>query len=132
MSHRRTFPRSALTSLVTTSLDFALLVALVELAGASYALATWCGTVLGSTSNFLINRRWAFAARGGAIPGQAGRYVLVQIGSSALHTLGVWQATRLGIAYMVAKVVVAIAAYLVWNYPLNHHFVFSRPREAAP
>jgi hypothetical protein len=46
----RTFARSALTSIVTTSFDFVVLAALVELAGASYALATFLGTVVGSTS----------------------------------------------------------------------------------
>ena len=54
--------------------------------------------------------------------------MLVQVGSSALHTIGVWQATEHGMGYMLAKIVVAIAAYLVWNYPLNHHFVFRRAR----
>jgi putative flippase GtrA len=125
MTHRRTFPRSAATSIFTTSLDFGLLAALVELGHVNYVLATFLGTVLGSTSNFLINRRWAFAATDGHAGHQAARYLATQAGSAALHTSGVWLLTRFGgVRYLVAKVVVAIAAYLVWNYPMNHYFVF--------
>lgn len=114
-----------MTSIFTTSLDFAVLAMLVECFGVAYALATFLGTLVGSTSNFLINRRWAFAAHAGHVGHQALRYLLVQIGSIALHTAGVWLATGAGAEYLVAKVVVACAAYLVWNYPLNRAFVFA-------
>jgi putative flippase GtrA len=124
----RTFPRSAATSIFTTGLDFALLAALVELAHVNYVLATFLGTVLGATSNFLINRTWAFAATQGHVGGQAARYALVQVGSATLHTSGVWLLTAFGdVRYLVAKVIVAVAAYLVWNYPMNHLFVFPAP-----
>lgn len=119
------FARSTLTSIFTTSLDFALLALLVERFGVGYALATFLGTVLGASSNFLINRAWAFRAADGHAGHQALRYALVQVGSSALHTSGVWLATRAGAEYLVAKVAVASLAYLVWNYPLNRTFVFS-------
>lgn len=124
-----TFPRSVLTSIFTTSLDFALLVTLVEVAHTDYVLATFLGTVLGASSNFLINRSWAFRATHGHAGHQALRYLLVQIGSAALHTSGVWLLTDFGgVRYVISKVVVAIAAYLVWNYPMNRHFVFpARP-----
>jgi len=35
-----------------------------------------------------------------------------------------------GVRYLIAKVVVAVAAYLVWNYPMNHFFVFPARRRA--
>jgi putative flippase GtrA len=118
------FARATATSIFTTSLDFALLALLVECFGVNYALATFLGTVLGASSNFLINRVWAFRAAEGHAGHQAARYFLVQLGSSAIHTTGVWLATRAGIEYLVAKFAVACLAYLVWNYPLNHAFVF--------
>ena len=119
------FARSAITSIFTTSLDFALLAALVELAGLGHPLATFLGTLVGSTSNFLINRSWAFRAGEGRAGAQAVRYVLVQLGSIGLHTLGVWWLADLcGVRYLVAKVIVAVAAYLAWNFPLCHFFVF--------
>jgi putative flippase GtrA len=121
------FPRSVLTSIATTSLDFIVLAGLVELAGVNYVLATALGSLVGSTSNFLINRRWAFRARDGHLGHQAARYVAAQLGSASLHTSGVWLLTRFGgVRYLVAKVVVATLAYLVWNYPVNRYWVFRR------
>jgi putative flippase GtrA len=126
----RTFSRSTLTSLLTTALDFGVLTGAVELCGVDYVLATWLGTVVGSLSNFTINKHWAF--RGSPIPlrGQLVRFVLVQAGASALHTVGVWLLTRFGgVPYQVSKLVVAVAVALAWNYPMNKAVVFSTDGE---
>jgi|SRR5580692_8849506 putative flippase GtrA len=121
------FARSLVTSLFTTALDFATLIGLTELAGVNYVVSTWIGTIVGSLSNFAINKRWAFSARSAALGPALGRFVLVQGGASGLHTVGVWALTRFGgVPYPVSKLVVAAAVYLVWNYPLNHWFVFRR------
>jgi putative flippase GtrA len=121
------FARSLVTSLFTTALDFATLIGLTELAGVNYVVSTWLGTVVGSLSNFAINKRWAFSARSAALGPALGRFVLVQAGASGLHTLGVWALTRFGrVPYPVSKLVVAAAVYLGWNYPLNRWFVFRR------
>jgi putative flippase GtrA len=139
--HRRgTFSRSALTSLFTTALDFGTLTGLVELLGVDYVLATWIGTVVGSLSNFTINRIWAFDARDRPQAGQFARFLLVQAGASILHTLGVWGFTRfLGMPYQASKIVISVLVYLGWNYPMNRWFVFRRwvaaivpPNQAAP
>jgi putative flippase GtrA len=129
---RAIFRRSVLTSLMTTALDFGTLVGLTELLRISYVLATWIGTVVGSLTNFAINKQWAFSARSAAAIPALGRFVLVQIGASALHTAGVWLLTRFGrLPYPVSKLVVATAVYLGWNYPLNRWFVFN-PRHRPP
>lgn len=120
------FRRSLLTSLLTTALDFGTLVGLTELGHVDYVVATWIGTVVGSLANFSINKLWAFEAR--AIPaGPAlARFVAVQAGASALHTLGVWALTRfLRLPYPLSKLAVATAVYLGWNFPLNRWFVFA-------
>ena len=44
----RTLPRSIVTSLITTALDFGVLTGAVELLHVHYVLATWLGTVVGS------------------------------------------------------------------------------------
>jgi putative flippase GtrA len=129
---RAIFRRSVLTSLLTTALDFGTLVGLTELLRISYVLATWMGTVVGSLTNFAINKQWAFSAGSAAAIPALGRFVLVQIGASALHTAGVWLLTRFGrLPYPVSKLVVATAVYLGWNYPLNRWFVFN-PRHRPP
>lgn len=129
----RTFSRSTLVSIFTTALDFGTLVGLVELLGMGYVPATWAGTVVGSLSNFLVNRHWAFEAGESRLGTQVWRFLLVQAGASALHTLGVWLFTRYGgLPYVVSKTVVAALVFVAWNYPLNRAFVFRRaPAEGA-
>ena len=126
--HRKgTFPRSTITSLFTTALDFGTLTGLVELLGVNYVLATWLGSVVGSLSNFTINRVWAFDARDRPGTGQFARFVVVQAGATLWHTLGVWLLTRFeGLPYQASKLVIAALVYLVWNYPMNRWFVFRR------
>jgi len=125
--HCGTFSRSALTSLFTTALDFGTLTGLVELLGVDYVLATWLGSIVGSLCNFTINRVWAFDARERPGTGQFLRFILVQVGASLWHTLGVWAFTRLlGVPYQASKLIIAAAAYLGWNYPMNRWFVFRR------
>jgi putative flippase GtrA len=121
-----TFGRSVATSLLTTALDFGTLVGLTELGGINYVVATWVGTVVGSLSNFALNKAWAFSARSAPAVPAFGRFAVVQVGASALHTAGVWALTRFGrLPYPVSKLVVATSVYLAWNYPLNRWFVFN-------
>ena len=125
----RTLPRSILTSLFTTALDFGVLTGAVELLHVNYVLATWLGTVVGSLSNFAINKRWAFHGSPLALRHQLLRFVLVQAGSSALNTVGVWLLTRFaGLPYLGSKTVIAAVVALGWNYPLNRRLVFSHHR----
>ena len=124
--------RSVLTSLFTTALDFAVLTGAVELLHVNYVLATWIGTVVGSLSNFTINKHWAFKGSPVPLPSQFARFVLVQAGASGLHTLGVWLMTRFGgLPYQVSKLIVAAAVGLGWNYQMNRLLVFSRPDEGS-
>ena len=123
---RGTFSRNTLTSIFTTALDFVTLTGLVELAGVDYVLATWIGTIVGSLSNFSINRWWTFQASWQPRSTQFLRFVLVQVAASGLHTAGVWLFTRfVGLPYPASKLVVAALVYLAWNYPMNRWVVFA-------
>ena len=128
----RSFSRSTVTSLFTTALDFLTLVAMVEVLGFGYVVGTWAGTVVGSLSNFAINKHWSFEAGPSPVGPQMGRFLLVQVGASALHTLGVWLFTRFcGLPYLGSKTLVAVLVFLAWNYPLNRVFVFPLARRVA-
>ena len=121
----KSFYRNTLVSVFTTALDLAVLTSLVELAHVDYRIATFLGTVVGALSNFIINRSWSFGATHVMPHWQLLRFVPVQIGSSALHTLGVWLFTAaVGLPYFGSKIVVATLVYLIWNYPMNRYFVF--------
>jgi putative flippase GtrA len=98
-----------------------------------YVVATWLGTVVGSLSNFAINRSWAFRGSAVKLRWQLLRFVGVQVGASTLHTLGVWLLVRFGgISYQIAKLIVATVVAVGWNYPLNHALVFARRITPAP
>ncbi len=127
------FIRSALTSLLTTSLDFGVLTAAVELGHVNYVFATWLGTVVGSLSNFWINKHWAFKGSTIGLPHQLGRFVLVQVGASGWHTLGVWLLTRYGgLPYQISKLIIAAVVGVAWNYPMNHSVVFTKKTAKTP
>jgi putative flippase GtrA len=133
MKISRTFLRSVLTSLFTTGLDFLTLVTAVELFAVNYVVATWLGTVVGSLSNFSINRKWAFRGSALKLRWQLLRFIGVQVGASTLHTLGVWLLVRFGgLSYQIAKLVVAALVAVGWNYPLNHALVFARRVRPEP
>src|ERR1700690_3426559 len=103
------FLRSAATSVLTTALDFAVLIGSVELLHVNYVLATLFGTIVGALSNFTINKHWAFKGSSIPLPSQLARFVLVQAGASGLQTLGVWLLTRfLKIPYQASKLIVAV------------------------
>ena len=126
------FIRSGLTSLLTTAFDFAVLTGCVELLHVNYVLATWLGTVVGSLSNFTINKHWAFKGSMVPLPHQLGRFVLVQAGSSGWNTLGVWLLTRYGgLQYQISKAIIAAVVAVAWNYPMNRVFVFARKHPTA-
>jgi putative flippase GtrA len=126
------FVRSGLTSLLTTAFDFAVLTGCVELLHVNYVLATWLGTVVGSLSNFTINKHWAFKGSAVPLPHQLGRFVLVQAGSSGWNTLGVWLMTRYGgLQYQISKLIIAAVVGVAWNYPMNHVLVFAK-KNATP
>lgn len=117
------------TSLITTALDFLVLTGLVELAHVHYLTATVAGTLVGASSNFLINRHWSFDDHKGMMHWQIVRFVPVQAGSSGLQALFMWLLVgEAHVQYMIAKTIVAVTVYLMWNYPMNRYFVFPRAR----
>lgn len=123
----KSFTRNSITSIFTTALDFGVLTGMVELLHVHYVLAVFCGTVVGATSNFIINRRWSFEATHSVPHWQLVRFLPVQVGSSGLQTLGVWLLTEHSrLSYFGSKIVISIAVYLCWNYPMNRWFVFRR------
>jgi putative flippase GtrA len=123
--------RSSVTAVIATALDFLTLMGLVQLAGVDYRIATFVGTVVGAIANFWINRQWSFEAQDGRVEWQFARFIPVQVGSSVLHTLGVWALTAAGMVYIASKVVVATLAFLVWTYPMNRWFVFRRAKPST-
>jgi putative flippase GtrA len=124
--------RHQVAALVATAVDFATMIALVELAGARAPVATAVGACSGAVTNFALGRTWAFGARDGAIGPQAARYAVVSSASAAWNAFGEWLAHDVAnVPYVLARACVALVVSLAWNYPMQRWFVFRHRSEAT-
>ena len=120
--------RHQLASLVSTAVDFGVMVLFVELLGRSPVLGTLAGATCGALTNFQLGRHWIFEAEHEGAAPQALRYAVVSASSAGLNALGEYAAhDLLGVHYLAARALVAIAVSFAWNFPMHRHFVFRRP-----
>jgi putative flippase GtrA len=121
------FGRHQIGAIVATGIDFGTMSVLVSFLGLAAALATAIGAAVGGISNFLLGRHWIFSAGDGHAGQQARRYVLVSAMSLGLNSGGEYILhDRLGIQYLLARVVVASLVSVGWNYPVQRSFVYRR------
>jgi putative flippase GtrA len=118
--------RHQLGALGATLVDFATMIACVH-AGLTPVAGTALGAGVGAAANFALGRYWVFPA---GLPGrarrQAIRYALVSLSSLALNTLGELLLHDVAhMQYVLARVVVAGAVSLAWNFPLQRGWVFA-------
>lgn len=122
-----------LASVITTAVDFGTMIGLVELAHANPVWATPVGATAGAVTNFLLGRRLVFAGGGGNLAGAGVRYALVSLCSLGLNTAGEHLLFAvLGVQYLLARALVAIAVSLLWNFPMQRYFVFPQRRRGEP
>jgi putative flippase GtrA len=120
------FGKHQLASVITTVVDFLVMIALVSVVGLSAEVGTACGAASGAIVNFIIGRHFTFRATGHAAHSQAARYALVSACSLGLNTLGV----HIMIAvippqfYVVARAITAALVSFLWNFPMQRYFVF--------
>jgi putative flippase GtrA len=131
------FGRHQVGALVATAIDFGTMSALISGFGLFAPLATAIGAALGGVSNFLLGRYWIFSAKDGHAGEQAWRYVLVSGVSLGLNAGGEYILhDRLGIQYLLARVIIAAAVSVGWNFPIQRAFVYRRggvvPSPASP
>ncbi|HEX7671894.1 MAG TPA: GtrA family protein [Polyangiaceae bacterium] len=124
-----TLLRHQVASLVATSVDFSLMILLVEVAKVAPSTAALAGAGTGAIVNFAYNRRHTFPrAREGTQVRQAVRYAVVSAASAALNAAGEHVGTRLlGLPYVLTRMAVSLIVGLCWNYPLHRGFVFASP-----
>lgn len=121
----RALGRHQLGAIASTAVDFAMMIALVEVLGLSPVVGTAISAPCGGVSNFALGRAWIFRGHAGSIVSQALRYALVSVASVGWNTLGehaIHDVAR--IQYVVARGIVAVAVSLLWNFPMQRHFVF--------
>ena len=113
-----------LSSLVATGVDYCIMIACVSLFGLSPVVGTVIGALGGAVTSFTLGRRWVFDARRGALGGQALRYAMVSAVSLCCNAGGEWLMLRLGLHYIVARLVTSTVVGVGWNFPMHRHFVF--------
>lgn len=128
----RLLGRHQLAAAFATLVDFAMMVALVEIVGILPPTATLISATVGGIANFAVGRLWAFRARHrGSMTSQGARYALVCAGGAfvnasllgALLALSAWP-------YIAARAVVSVFVSVVYTYPMHTRFVFRAVRDA--
>jgi putative flippase GtrA len=128
LADARLLGKHQVAAVLGTSVDFASMVALVELLGLSPPAATMLSAVAGGVTNFVLSRRWVFrASRREALPAQMLRYAMTSLGGAALNALLLMLVLRTsgGVPYVAGRVVVAVLVSLAYTYPMHARFVFS-------
>jgi putative flippase GtrA len=121
--------RHQIASVISTVVDFGVMILVVELLQRPPVVGTIVGATCGAFTNFQLGRHWTFGAGHDHVAPQALRYALVSAASAVLNALGEYAIHDvLGVQYFAARALVAVAVSLLWNFPLQRHFVF-RHRE---
>jgi putative flippase GtrA len=119
--------RHNVAAVVTTVVDYSIMVALVELGGFGPVPATALGALAGAITNFTLGRFFTYRVRREPMVGQALRYALISGASLGWNSLGEYLfASALGLQYFVARVVTSVIVSTAWNYPMQRFYVFSR------
>lgn len=109
-----------------TLVDVVVLVLLVE-SGTQVALAAFFGATAGAVVNFALNKYVAFRDRSRINAPQLVRFGLVAVATAILMALAMQLvAVKLGVPYLLAKVVCAAVVFASWTYPAQRRLVFRR------
>ena len=111
---------------IGTATDVGLLALLVE-HGTRIPVAAFCGAAAGATVNFVINKYFAFRDRTPVTGAQLGRFALVAVATAILMAILMEAvAVRMGVPYLLAKLICAALVFAVWTYPAQRKLVFQR------
>jgi putative flippase GtrA len=121
--------RHQLGAVAATAVDFATMIVSVQWIGLSPVAGTAAGATLGATTNFALGRGWVFSGQSQHVALQGARYGLVSAASAGLNALGEhWVHDKAHVQYVIARMLVAIAVSLFWNFPMHRQFVFPEGR----
>lgn len=119
--------KTAVSSVASTMVDVASLAALIEVLGVPVGAAAFCAAAVGALVNFMATKFWAFSDRSPLAPRQVAAYALMAAGAAALVALCIHLLVNgAGVAYLLAKAIAAVLVFLVWSYPVQARFVFSK------
>ena len=114
------------TSVVSTVIDYGVMVLAVETGALGPVWATVMGAFCGAITNFIANRHFTYRAHHIHVSRQAWRYALVSAASLGLNAGGEHLFHNfVGLQYLVARIITSVIVSNGWNYPMQRFFVFS-------
>ena len=117
------------TAIISTIVDYSVMVGVVELTKLGPVAATPIAAFCGAVTNFTINRSFTYRATRNPVRSQLWRFALVSACSLGLNTVGEFLFLKIPhLHYVLARVITSTIVSNVWNYPLLRFFVFSERR----
>ncbi len=90
-----------------------------------YLAGNAAGNVVGSLSQFVMSRLWAFNAADQPVRKQLGKFVLMWIGNIILSAIGVYCFTHFfQLHYLISKLVISVLLGISYTYLVSKNFVF--------
>jgi putative flippase GtrA len=118
---------AGLGGVASTAADMSVLALLVEGAHLSVPVAAFLASMFGAIVNFTLNKYVAFKDKTPVSAEQLGRFAGVALATAGLMAFGMkLVAVRMGVPYMLAKVLCAASIFVIWTYPAQRRLVFAR------
>ncbi len=128
MRHLKQKIKAALSCSLATAVDFITLTALVQLAELAVLGAAAAGAAVGASINYFLHRHHVFGATGHKKRTQMPRYLAVALSTMALTAIATaLLADWVGLHFLFARAVVAIAVFFLWHEPLARRVFREKP-----
>lgn len=120
----KAFLKFALIGIVSTSVQYIILIIIVNFSDMTAFYASAVGYVSSSLLNYVMNRRITFDSQrshAAALP----RFLVVSVIGLALNTVVVWCMTVVANQHYLVAQLLATALVLLWNFQINRCWTFA-------
>jgi len=94
--------------------------------------AAFIGAAAGAVVGFSLNKLVAFRDRSRITTRQLARFGIVAVATALLMAVAMdVVAVKLGVPYVLAKVICSVTVFAGWTYPAQRRLVFRRPAPVA-
>ena len=119
----RKFIKFQFSSLISTGVDYTVMLVLTELLGMWYILSSLFGFISGGITNFYINKNWVFKSEKNRM--QIIRYIIIWIGNLSINISGLYVLTEwFHFDYKISKVVVSLFIGVLLSFFVQQRLVF--------
>ena len=124
--------KTGLSGVAASTVDFIALIVLVEVVGLPVAVAAFAAAGLGGVVGFAISKGWAFDDPRPTEFRQVAAFAGVALGNAIL-VVAFLQLLVSGssVAYPIAKAAASLVAFVLWSYPAQAQWVFTKGEHYA-